>query len=461
MANARLLPVFLALSVALNLVLLFAAAPSSNEPWRLQHITLPASPTPAAGSAPEAAPLPEAAPPNPPPSAALMMRSPNRTLFMGRLSSVLVMPHFELPGLSLRPRVNLTEIVAASNSTHCAGLCGAKPKCEVWLFLEHNSSCHLENALKDQREWMVVTPAYKVVSGVRPDTFVVWSDPAPRARANKTLMVVNWHWGATSEKIVSFMVLHAARIPADVDIVHAVPHKHTACLVNIWGFWGYLSYLSLVVARRALPGYRGYMLSNDDAFVVWDNMPLDFPHHSWHPGPLSPGWGYWAVPVNQTATDGYRWSFGVPGSSPERLRLGVSPRNDERAKEALAALGVENVRVLWRSAGHCDVIYVCEAHMDAASHFLTVMGSYGVFLEIAVSSMYNVLLIERLNATIKIFTYQSVNANWRREAPWVYFDKRIAGVIHPAKLSNPGVRAWLSRLNGFDFGEPLSPGYDK
>ena len=392
---------------------------------------------------------------SPPSTQSLMMKSPAVPLFMGRIAKSHPMPYFEIPALTLGYRINHTILVPANDSHDCAMRCRNSTRCNIWVFYKPNSSCALHDPLTEFRDWTVGLHS-QTISGNAQRDFVVWTDPScTLPRSNRTLFIVNWHWPTTGEKIMTQMIAQAASLPPDVDIVHAVPNAVSSCLHNVWTYWGYLSQLSLSLAHAALPGYRGYLLSNDDAFVVWNNMPLMFPFNSWHAGKPS---SYSSQTLDETKKEGgYRWHFSVPENTKERSDLKLGSRNDQRALEALTALGVKNITRLWRTSGFCDVFYITQTDAAIASHWLKVMASYGVFLEIAVSNMFNYGLD---SASIKPFVYLTQNANWKREYPWFYFDQRTAGSIHPAKLSNPEVRVWLIvRVNGFVFGEPFSPGY--
>jgi len=371
------------------------------------------------------------------------------------------MPFYSVAALTLPFLHNHTlQRPGIGTALQCYDTCRSTPFCDIWLFNKLNSTCLLYERLQQFNAWQLGMRE-EWESGTKGRNFTLWTDPTyTLPRENRTLLIVNWHWGTNAEKIIAYMVAQAAWFPPDTDVVHATPNPQSSCLINAWSYSGYLSQFSLLIAYAALPGYRGYLLTNDDAYIVWNNLPLAFPHHSWHPADPS----YFPVAVERLSSDGpYRWMFRLPGNDEKRAALKMPANIAERAVESLKALGVSPVTHVWRSAGHCDVVYVTARDMPLATHWLQVMSSNGVFLEVAFSSTFNLGaflpafhaltargehpgLIARNNATIKRFVYQSVNANWKREYPWHYFDRKVAGSIHPTKLSNPDVRVRIFEL---------------
>jgi len=421
--------------------------------------------------------------------------TPPKPRFMGRLATRHAMPFFGLDALTTKPRANATvEMAGVVSAQLCSDHCSKAAHCTFWVLQKKLETCYLHDsfdATAHTHPWEVGLHDEWVSGPVR-QSFVVWS-ASNSTLAARTLMVVNWHWGATGEKIVAWMVAQAALVPAEVDIVHAVPFRQTACLLNVWSSAGYLSQISLVVAHAALPGYRGYLFTNDDAVVFWDRMPMQHPLDVWHAGamgnrvtyrdtPAGPvPWSAFAVPVRvleRGEDGGYVWGFDIPRNHESRTKRGLPSLVSGHSIEALRTL-VPNLTHVWRSAGHADVVYLPGRYMDFASHWLSVLSSYGVFLEVAFASTIFLGLEPVLNATVRRFAYYSINGHELRDRPWDYYDAKASTMCvpckcffrllalptrpeltpcylrHPAKLSNVKVRRWLYGLQGFDFGEPL------
>jgi len=99
--------------------------------------------------------------------------------------------------------------------------------------------------------------------------------------SKRRLLVVSWANPTTIESIIRYMLMFGRGAPADMDVVHVTCNLVSWALFNPWSTNGNLGYLSLSVAQYALPGYAGYMQTNDDVVMFWDNLPRSS-LHSWH-----------------------------------------------------------------------------------------------------------------------------------------------------------------------------------
>jgi len=469
--SAVVLGVLLVLSLALNYALLQqeeeCACPNNEggltvaaHPRRTNDTVPPVTAPPTTLGPSSASPV--AADPTPSPSTAhngdAMRPPPPVALFMGRKPETHDMPDFVMHGWRFNDRADSVKVEGATPMANCSDRCRASSACHFWTLSNETAplACTLHAAMPPGIDmastWRLgLQNVYR--SGTARRRFTMWTDPGfAGPRSQRTLLVVNWHWPTDAERLMMWMNLNAASTPADVDIVHCTVNMRSGALSNPWTMQGYQSHISLLVAYRALPGYRGYFLTNDDSFIRWDNMPLDKPHRSWLGGrrDLWNGKAIRPIPIGDATRAAWVWLGDVqPFNHDDRNRAGLGPNGRERYIEALASLGMPAPKEVYFETLGPDLFYIAGVDMPLAARLFQAFANHGYFLELSIPAVFH--FIEEINKNPMVIFYGlTPSAGNFMDTPPGWASN------HPLKLSQPASRDVLWRYHNFTlFGEPM------
>ena len=329
----------------------------------------------------------------------------------------------------------------AKSQDECAALCQRDALCQSWSFsavapggVASNTTCFINRNPENVRTYFKLANKTTRMSGTPARPYVLWRSKSPLPVAQRTLMVVNWHWFAAAESIVRYMAYMTLRLPSDVDIVHVQPFAHPWSIINPWSTRGVLSYLSFVLASRALPGYRGYLFTNDDVFVVFRNAPLAASGSPWH-GAIK------FLPRNISLPAPWMW-LGTLSSDKSVLPEAGNPLTTGVSRIRQSLLDLNSSSMVFATAdGFSDCFYVPARHVDEFNTWAAVMGSNALFLEMAVPTIFALASFARDVNIIRVVAQNKWLHDVENQAR-----KLKAIYVHPCKLTNP-------RCSNFVFGE--------
>jgi hypothetical protein len=345
-------------------------------------------------------------------------------------------------GKAVAPQLGLRLVVGRQTSTPALpAMEQVAPGAWDTTHLQSRVSLQWRHALQVVPDGSRIQPhTSSTLSVTPPSPLVPCSDPQMTAilLVPKVLFVVNFHWAgqannASIRMLIDLVFSHYFNTPFDVVFVGPGAGS-PGVLGNGLGENGFLSYHSLAVAYEHYPGYEGYFLVNDDAFLVQPRFEASL--FAWH-------WQYpWTIGNNFPIClvgGGWVWEHGCGQLIKVYNQLcGDTFRGDPGCSGPHAFYGSQ-----------ADFFYVPARLMPAFKRWSLAFVQAGIFLELAVGT------ILRAISDVQCDTFQpGISADIGLPlCTWFDGSRPITHLLmvfgrhdhfcygyHPIKLSNPEVR---------------------